>query len=249
MHCCLLRWWRSGWGRDPSGARGSAGAGSAERLGAGRSDGCRAAACQRGARRARRGRRLGPAGPGRAQAGGIPLCAAASTVPTVQPSPASSLRSGKVELGRVPAPPGLRDGGGDSGDLPRGLGRREDESRRRESFEDKKHPCVIPRQPRTAPRAPPGTAGAAGAGEVPLLLVMLVHPTGPDGCWGRWYQSHQCRHPGDPARTPALLLPPSGSSHGGGAVATNSSARARSQPAWCGHRSANATCTVTVTSW
>lgn len=41
---------------------------------------------------------MGPAGPGRAQAGGIPLCAAASTVPTMQPSPASSLRSGKVLL-------------------------------------------------------------------------------------------------------------------------------------------------------
>lgn len=158
----------------------------------------------------------------------------------------AALRQSAVELGRFLAPPGLRDGGGDSGDLPRGLGRHEDESRRRECFEDKKHPCVIPRQPRTAPRTPPGTAGAACAGEVPLLLVMLVHPTGPDGCWGRWYQSHQCLHPGDPARTPALLLPPSISSHGGGAVATNSSTRARSQPAWRGHLLANATCMVVV---
>lgn len=148
-------------------------------------------------------------------------------------------RQSAAQLGPVLAPPGLRDGGGDSGDLPGRLGRCEDESRCRGCFEDENQPCVTPRQPRAALPAPVRCPGSSQCWRV---------PRGQGGCWGRWHQGHQRLHPGNPTRVLVLPLSPSSSSRGGGAVAANGPACAGSQPGRR-RRLANATCVVVAMGW
>lgn len=127
-------------------------------------------------------------------------------------------------------------------DLPGRLGRREDESGCRECFEDEKHPCGVPRQPRTAPQPMPVLVrsscsapccciswGQVAAGEVGTKATSACNQGTPPGHWA------------------CCCSPAPRSSHVGGAVAANGSTCAGTQPAWQGQCLANATCTMAVT--
>lgn len=135
---------------------------------------CRAVPCQRGARRERRGGIWVwqvPAEPSR----GIPLGTAASAAPSTQPCralPSRPLQRNASELGRVLAAPGLRDEE-EIAETSQAPGRRGDERRRRESFEDESAPRVLPGQPRAAAGScSPGflAGGEAGGGPGAVLL-------------------------------------------------------------------------------